>query len=100
MPNELTVIMEKYISGSRTMTVKKCQVGDGLLEEINKKSKSWLKMVGISSEELLLRVSQNLDELNKVRFFMYINVSLFSFYKYFFQRHIQHNVRYLEWRFL
>ena len=79
IPNELRVITEKYISGSRTMTVKKCQGGDALLEEINKESKSWLKMAGIPSEELWLRIFRNLDELNKVRFFMYINVSLFPF---------------------
>ena len=79
MPKELRVIMEKYISGSRTMTVKKCQGGDALLENINKESKSCLKMVGIPSEELWLRVFLNLDELKKVRFFMYMNVSLFSF---------------------
>ena len=40
MPNELRFIMEKYISGSRTMAVEKCQGGDALLEEINKESKS------------------------------------------------------------
>ena len=93
IPNELRVIMEKYISGSRTMTVKKCQGGDALLENINKESKSCLKMVGIPSEELLLRVFLKLDELKKVRFFMYMNVSLFSFYKYSFQRRIQNNVK-------
>ena len=44
--------------------------GVTLLEEINKESKSWLKMARIPSEELWLRVFRNLDELNKVRFFM------------------------------
>ena len=56
MPNELRVIMEKYISGSRTMTAKKCQGGDALLEEINKESKSWLKIAEIPLEEHWLRV--------------------------------------------
>ena len=51
------------------MTVEKCQGGDTLLEEINKESKPWLKMAGIPSEELWLRVFRNLDELNKVSFF-------------------------------
>ena len=50
-------------------------------------------MVGIPSEELWLRVFLKLDELKKVRFFMYMNVSLFSFYKYSFQRRIQNNVK-------
>ena len=44
------------MSGSRTMTFEKCQGGDALLEEINKESKSWLKMAGILSEELWLKV--------------------------------------------
>ena len=80
MPNKLRVIMQKYISGSRTMTVEKCQGGDALLEEINKESKSWLKMAGIPSEELWLRVFRNLDELNKVRFFhVYKYFSFFLF---------------------
>ena len=43
MPNELRVIMEKYISGSRTMTIKKCQGGDALLEEIIKNQNHGLK---------------------------------------------------------
>ena len=38
------------------MTVKKCKGSDALLEEINKESKSWLKMAGILSEELWLKV--------------------------------------------
>ena len=38
------------------MTVEKCQGGDALLEEINKESKLWLKMEGILSEELWLKV--------------------------------------------
>ena len=74
------------------MTVEKCQGGDTLLEEINKESKPWLKMAGIPSEELWLRVFRNLDELNKV--------SLFFFYKYSLQRRIQNYVKYLKWRFL
>ena len=98
MPNELRVIMEKYISGSRTMIVKKCQGGDALLEEINKESKSWLKIAEIPLEEHWLRVFWNLDELSKVRFFMYINI--YCLYKYSFQRRIQNNVKYLQWRFL
>ena len=98
MPNELRVIMEKYISGSRTMIVKKCQGRDALLEEINKESKSRLKIAEIPLEEHWLRVFWNLDELSKVRFFMYINV--YCLYKYSFQRRIQNNVKYLKWRFL
>ena len=73
------------------MTVEKCQGGDTLLEEINKESKPWLKMAGIPSEELWLRVFRNLDELNKVSLF---------FYKYSLQRRIQNYVKYLKWRFL
>ena len=38
------------------MTVEKCKGVDALLEEINKESKSWLKMAGILSEELWLKV--------------------------------------------
>ena len=37
MPAELRTAMGKYISGSRTMTLGKCQGGDAMLEEINKK---------------------------------------------------------------
>lgn len=46
----------------------KCQGGDALLEEINKESKSLLKLSGIPSEKHWLRVFRNLDQLNEVEF--------------------------------
>ena len=66
MPPELKAIMDKYISGSRTMTADKCQGGNALLEEINKESNSWLKLSGIPSDDQWLRIFRNLDELNEV----------------------------------
>ena len=68
MPKELDGIMQEFISGSRTMNMGKCQGGDAMLEEINKETKSWLKMSGIPSEEQWLQVFRNLDDLNKVKF--------------------------------
>ena len=66
MPFDLKEVIANYISGSRTMTTGKCQGGDALLEEINKESKSWLKMAGVPSDDQWLRIFRNLDELNKV----------------------------------
>ena len=45
------------------MTLDKCQGGDALLEEINKESKSFLKMAGVPSTEQWLHVFQNLDDV-------------------------------------
>jgi len=66
MPSELSSIKKKYISGSRTGNIGKSQGADALLEEVNKDSKSWLKMVGIPKQQHWLRVFRNLDELNEV----------------------------------
>ena len=66
MPPPLKDIKNKYISGSRTGNIGKSQGGDALLEEINKDSKSWLKMAGIPSERHWLWVFRNVDSLNKV----------------------------------
>ena len=49
------------------MILEKCQGGDALLEEINKESKSLLKMAGVPSTEQWLHVFRNLDELLKVK---------------------------------
>jgi len=67
MPEELRETMDRFVSGSRTMTHDKCQGGDAMLEELNKDSKSWLKMAGIPDEEQWLRVFRNIDNLNEVR---------------------------------
>ena len=67
MPSKLREMMEKYISGSKTKTLGKCQGGDAMLEELNKESKSWLTMSGIPSEEQCLHVFQNIDSLNEVK---------------------------------
>ena len=66
MPQELEEVLKNFVSSSRMMTLEKCQGGDVLLEEINKESKSWLKMAGVSSTEQWLHVFRNLDELSKV----------------------------------
>ena len=50
MPTEIKNLKEKHVSGSRTGRKGKMQGGDALLEEVNKDSKSWLKMSGILSE--------------------------------------------------
>lgn len=69
MPAGLQKITNDYISGSKNLKIGKCQGGDALLEELNKESKSWLKMAGIPSNDLWTRVFRNLDELTKVLFF-------------------------------
>lgn len=69
MPEALRTVMDAYITGSRTMRNDKCQGGDALLEEINKESKSWLKMAGIPTEDQWTRVFRNLDDLNEVSIF-------------------------------
>ena len=51
MPLELQKDMDAYASTSRTGHKGKCQSGDAMLEEVNKKSKSWLKLSGVPSEE-------------------------------------------------
>ena len=66
MPDHLSQLLSVYVSGSRTGTSGKYQGGDALLEELNKESKSWLKMAGIPKEEKWLRVFRNIDNLNKV----------------------------------
>ena len=74
--------MKKYISGLRTTAVEKCEGGDAFLKEINE-SKSWLRMAGIPSRELWLRVFPEFDELNKARFFMCKIVSLLCCHTHF-----------------
>ena len=69
MPEALLNIKQKYVSGSRTGHRERCQGGDALLEEINKESKSWLKMSGIPTEQQWIKVFRNLDELMQVRLF-------------------------------
>lgn len=66
MPEDLSRVMQKYISASRTQTLNKCQGGDATLEEVNKEAKSWLKTAGVPSEAQWLQVFRNLDELTKV----------------------------------
>ena len=68
MPQELRDVMDKFVTGSKNMTPGKCQGGDAMLEELNKDSKSWLKMAGIPGNEQWLRVFRNIDDLNKVIF--------------------------------
>jgi len=51
MPQELREGLDKFATGSKTMTIGKCQGGDALLEELNKDSKSWLKMAGIPGDD-------------------------------------------------
>ena len=65
MPEELKNLKKQFMSGSRTGNIDKSQGGDALLEEVNKDSKSWLKMAGIPSEKQWLRVFRNLDKLNE-----------------------------------
>ena len=94
MPAELRTAMGKYISGSRTMTLGKCQGGDAMLEEINKETKSWLKMTGIPTEDQWLHVFRNLDDLSKVRkylkilYFRIVKCHNFCEYKTFSIRNI------------
>ena len=59
-------MLKNFLSSSRTMTLEKCQGRDALLEEINKESKSWLKIADVPSSEQWLHVFRNLDELSKV----------------------------------
>ena len=66
MPEKLREVLKKYVSGSRTMSIEKCQGGDALLEETNKEVKSWLKMAGVPTEAQWLNVFRNLDDLTKV----------------------------------
>ena len=68
MPQELRDVLDKFATGSKTMTIGKCQGGDALLEELNKDSKSWLKMAGIPGDDQWLRVFRNIDGLNEVFF--------------------------------
>lgn len=71
MPAELRITMNKYITGSKTMTLGKCQGGDAISEKLNKESKSWLKMAGIPGEEQWLRIFRNIDNLNQVIVFFF-----------------------------
>ena len=66
MPEDLSRVMQKYISTSRTQTLNKCQGGNATLEVVNKEAKSWLKTAGVPSEAQWLQVFRNLDELTKV----------------------------------
>ena len=71
MPEELKNLKKQFMSGSRTGNIDKSQGGDALLEEVNKDSKSWLKMAGIPSEKQWLRVFRNLDKLNELSLTFY-----------------------------
>ena len=71
MPEELNNLKKQFMSGSRTGNIDKSQGDDALLEEVNKESKSWLKMAGIPSEKQWLRVLRNLDKLNEVNMTLY-----------------------------
>ena len=63
MSEDLSRVMQKYISASRTQTLNKCQGGDVTLEEVNKEAKSWLRTAGVPSEaQWLLQLFRNLDE--------------------------------------
>ena len=82
MPEDLSRVMRKYISASRTQTLNKCQGGDATLEEVNKEAKSWLKTAGVPSEAQWLQVFRNLDELTKVCNFSTNKFYLFQIYIY------------------
>ena len=69
MPPEIKELMEKFISGSKNGTYGKCQGGDGMLEELNKESKSWLKTSGIPTKEHWFQVFRNFDDFTQVVFF-------------------------------
>ena len=66
MPSELASIIDKYVSGSRTVTESKCQSGNAMLEEFNKKGKSWLKMYGVPRNDQWLKVFRNIDNFTQV----------------------------------
>ena len=68
MPTKLCDTLEKYVTGSKTNTSGRSQGGDAMLEELNKESKSWLKMAGIPGEGQWINVFRNIDKLNKVSF--------------------------------
>ena len=71
MLEELNSLKKQFMSGSRTGNIDKSQRGDALLKEVNKDSKSWLKMAGIPSEKQWLRVFRNLDKLNELSTTLY-----------------------------
>ena len=64
MPSELKTLKDKYVSVSGG------DVGDVLLEEVNKESKAWCKLGGIPTESQWIRVFVNLDKLNEAKFFL------------------------------
>ena len=99
MPNELREVKKKYVSHSRTGHSGKFQGGDACLEEVNKESKSWLKLSGIPSEERWLRIFRNLDSLNKVGVIVTIYISDSSFF--FYQKHniLLHNIHFLSYAY-
>ena len=72
MPPDLKDLLEKYVSGSKNGTWNKCQGGDAMLEELNKETKSWLKMSGVPTNEQWLTIFRNIDELTKVIFFTFL----------------------------
>ena len=59
------------MSGLRTGNIGKLHGRDALMEEVNKDSKSCLKMAGIPYERQWFRVFQNLDKLNEVSITLY-----------------------------
>ena len=75
MPCELQKHMDTYAAVPRIGHKGKCQSGDAMLKEVNKESKSWLKLSVVPSEEQWLRVFRNLDKLYEVCF----HFLLFSF---------------------
>lgn len=66
MPSELASIMNKFVLDLRTVTESKYQSGDAILEELNKKGKSWLKMYGVPRNDELLKVFRNIDDFTQV----------------------------------
>ena len=62
MPSELASIIDKFVSGSRTVAQSKYQSGDAMLEGLNKKRKSWLKMCPVPSNDQQFR---NIDDFNQ-----------------------------------
>lgn len=63
MPFQLLDVKKTYISASQANTTGKTQGGDTLLEEVNKHSKSWMKMAGMRTKEHWETVFRNLDKL-------------------------------------
>ena len=78
MPAELKAVMDSCMTMSRTKHSGHNQGGDGCLEEINKDSKSWLKVSGgVPDDERWLRIFRNLTKLKEVSTLFLMN-NIFS----------------------